>query len=648
MRFSGISALDPVIAVIASKFPVNGRSSGRRVGHPALTEVPTRSRVPSVRIQTSMTTDTTANLDPITLEVIDNRIDEIVREMQHVMFRTGYSTIIRDSKDGSAGICLPDGRVIGQEFQLPLHCGVFPPTIQGIHDYYDVEEIEPGDIFLVNDPYLSGANHSPDILVVTPVFFDGSIQAFCCTIAHKPDIGGLVPGTSSPDARELYHEGIQFPPVKYCRAGEVDRDLENIIRNNSRTPEVTLGDIRGQTGCTRVGVDKMHDLFEDYGTEIITTAAETLLEATRNRVDSEISAWNGEIETKGMLDSVPGDEDLLTISLRLRTNTGEGTLTFDFSDSDDQSEAPVNMQPHVVKSACMLSMVGIIDSTLPLNAGIAEACEFVLPSGTVVNPNRPAPCNTYSKGMCVVVQTCLRALSSFSPEKAVAETGNTGSVTIGNLPNASAESTTDSAEETTEETDDVVLYDFSGGGFGGHGTGDGASCMASTYKSNVQFPAIEILETEFPHRLTQFSVAPDSAGAGTFRGGLGFVREYTITTPSRITYRGANHRVASRGVEGGASSGTSRTILNPDETDSVELDPIDTVDAEPGDVLRVYRTGGAGYGDPRKRDRERVLSDIRDGFVSVETAAEEYGVVVQRREGTLEIDDAATRERREE
>lgn len=594
------------------------------------------------------TADTTSDLDPITLEVIDNRIDESVREMQHVMFRTGYSTIIRDSKDGSAGICLPDGRVIGQEFQLPLHCGVFPPTIQGIYDYYDRDEIEPGDAFLVNDPYLSGANHSPDILVVTPVFHDGSLRAFCCTIAHKPDIGGLVPGTSSPDARELYHEGIQFPPVKYCRAGDVDRDLENIIRNNSRTPEVTLGDVRGQTGCTRVGVEKMQELFEDYGPETVRTAAETLLETTRTRVGSEINEWNGEVKTDGMLDSVPGDEDLLTISLRLRTTAGEGTLTFDFSGSDAQSEAPVNMQPHVVKSACMLATVGIVDPSLPLNAGIADACEFVLPPGTVVNPNKPAPCNTYSKGMCVVVQTCLRALSSFSPEKAVAETGNTGSVTIGSAPNASAERATDSEGDATEETDDVVLYDFSGGGFGGHGAGDGASCMASTYKSNVQFPAIEILETEFPHRLTQFSVASDSAGAGTFRGGLGFVREYAITTPSRVTYRGANHRVASRGVEGGASSGTSRTTLNPDEPDSIELDPIDTVDAEPGDVLRVYRTGGAGYGDPRKRDRERVLSDIRDGFVSVETAAEEYGVVVQRREGTLEIDDAATRERREE
>jgi N-methylhydantoinase B len=588
------------------------------------------------------TADAASRLDPVTLEVIDNRIDEIVREMQHVMFRTGYSTIIRDSKDGSAGICLPDGRVIGQEFQLPLHCGVFPPTIQGIYDYYDREEIEPGDVFLVNDPYLSGANHSPDILIVTPVFFDGALQAFCCTIAHKPDIGGLVPGTSSPDARELYHEGIQFPPVKYWRAGEVDQDIENIVRNNSRTPEVTLGDIRGQTGCTQVGVEKMQELFEDYGTETITTAAETLLESTRTRVQSEIVEWDGEVEITGQLDSVPGDEDLLTISLRLRTNAGEGTLTFDFSDSDPQSEAPVNMQPHVVKSACMLGLVGIVDSTLPLNAGIADACEFVLPSGTVVNPNRPAPCNTYSKGMCVVVQTCLRALSSFAPEKAVAETGNTGSVTIGNLPNASADS------KTAEETDDIVLYDFSGGGFGGHSTGDGASCMASTYKSNVQFPPVEILEAEFPHRLTQFSIAPDSAGAGQFRGGMGFVREYTVTTPSRITYRGANHRVASRGVEGGMSSGSSRTTLNPDEPDSIELDPIDTVDASPGDVLRVYRAGGAGYGDPRDRDSERVLADIRDGFVSIETAAEEYGVVVRRRDGDLEVDEAATRKRRKE
>lgn len=589
------------------------------------------------------------DLDPITLEVIDNQIDEIVREMQHVMFRTGYSTIIRDSKDGSAGICLPDGRVIGQEFRLPLHCGVFPPTIQGIHGYYSSDEINPGDVFLVNDPYLSGANHSPDILIVSPVFADGSLQAFCCTIAHKPDIGGLVPGTSSPDARELYHEGVQIPPVKYHEAGEVNRDIENIIQNNSRTPEVTMGDIRGQTGCVKIGVEKMQDLLETYGSETVAEATDALLESTRDRVASQIREWDGTVTTEGQLDSVPGNNSILTVSLELRTSAGEETLVFDFEGSTVQSEGPANMQPHVVKSACMLSTVGSIDPSLPLNAGITEVCEFNLPEGTIVNPTRPAPCNTYSKGMCVTVQTGLRALSSFAPEKAVAETGNTGSVTIGNRPNSStgdAEQGESSDDITEDKDEDIVLYDFSGGGFGGHGSGDGASCMASTYKSNVEFPAIEILETEFPHRISRFAVQPDSAGPGRFRGGLGFVREYSIMTPSQVTYRGANHRVASRGVEGGGSSGTSKAVVNPDSQNPVELDTIDTHPMDAGDVLRIFRIGGSGYGNPKQRDVEHVLSDVHDGFVSVEGANDDYGVIVKRNEENIVVDEAATQRRR--
>ena len=158
--------------------------------------------------------DAQGDVDPITLEVINNRVDEIVREMQHVMFRTGYSTIIRDMKDGSAGICLADGRVVGQAFRLPLHCGVFPPTIRSIRRDYPLEEIDEGDTFVVNDPYRSGANHSPDLMVATPMFHGGDLQAWCCTIAHKPDIGGLAPGSSSPESREIYHEGLLLPPVR--------------------------------------------------------------------------------------------------------------------------------------------------------------------------------------------------------------------------------------------------------------------------------------------------------------------------------------------------------------------------------------------------------------------------------------------------
>lgn len=580
-------------------------------------------------------------LDPVTLEVIDNRFDEAVREMQHVLFRTGYSTIIRDSKDASAGVCLPDGRVVGQAFRLPLHAGVFPPTVEGIFEYYDRDEIEPGDAFVVNDPYRCGANHSPDMLVATPVFHDGDLRAFCLTIAHKPDIGGLVPGTSSPDARELYHEGLLLPPVKFRRAGEENRDIANTIRNNSRTPEVTLGDIRGQVGCTTVGVEKVKAIFEDYGTETVESAVETMLSSTRERVADGIRDWDGAARVRGELDADEDDAASITLELAVSTAAGEESLTFDFTGSADQTEGPSNMRPHVVKSACYDALVGTLDPSLPLDSGVAAACEFDLPPASVVNPDRPAPVNNYSKGMCVVMHMALRALAEFSPEGAVAETGGKMSIAVGGRRDADAVE----AADNSDESEGTVHYEIIGSGYGGHAVGDGASCMASSYESNAEFASVEIIETEYDDRVTEFSLRTDSAGPGEYRGGVGFVREYEAQAPLQFTYRGSNHQVQSRGVRGGESSGYSRAVVTSDAGEE-ELAAIDSVPLSSGDRVRLERPGGAGFGNPRDRDPERVLTDVRDGVVSVEAARERYGVAIVETDDGLVVDERETEDLR--
>lgn len=571
-------------------------------------------------------TDSTS-LDPITLEVIDNRFDEAVREMQHVLFRTGYSTIIRDSKDASAGVCLPDGRVVGQAFRLPLHAGVFPPTIEGIFEYYDREDINPGDAFVVNDPYRCGANHSPDMVVATPVFVAQELQAFCCTIAHKPDIGGLVPGTSSPDARELYHEGLLLPPVKFRRGGEENRDIANIIGNNSRTPEVTLGDVRGQIGCTTVGVEKVEAIFEDYGVDTVETAVESMLGSTRERVADSVREWDGQATVVGELDGNEGHPEPLQIELTVSTAAGEEQLQFDFSGSAAQTKGPSNMPKHVAKSACYDALVGTLDPSLPLDSGVADACEFTLPDGSIVNPTRPAPVNNYSKGMCVVMHLALRSLAEFSPEGAVAETGGKMSIAVGRT--------------ASEGESGTVHYEIIGSGYGGHATEDGASCMASSYESNAEFASVEIIETEYEDRVKAFSLQKDSAGPGEHRGGVGFVREYEAEAPLQFTYRGSNHEVQSRGVRGGKSSGSARAVATIDGK-TRELSAIDSVELESGDRVRLERPGGAGFGDPQDRDPEHVLTDVRDGVVSAEAARETYGVVVIETDTGYELDDAQT------
>jgi len=570
------------------------------------------------------------DLDPITVEVVDNRLDEIVREMQHVLFRTGYSTIIRDSKDASAGICLPDGRVVGQAFRLPLHCGVFPPTVDGIWRAFEPDDLEPGDAVAVNDPYWCGANHTSDMLVATPTFVDDELVAFCLTIAHKPDIGGLVPGTTSPDATELYHEGLLLPPVKYRRAGAVDPAVEAIVRNNSRTPTVSLGDIEGQLGCTAVGAASLVDLVETYGLEAFRGATETLLASTRDRLAEAIEPWDGETTVEGTLDT---GRELLAVRLTASSRAGEGTVRFDFAGTDAQTRGPYNLRPHVARSACLYSLVGVVDPTLDLNSGVEAACAFDLPEGSLVNPTRPAACNNYSQGMAVCVHLALRALAAFRPEGAVAETGGKMSISVGGR-----------AADGDDEA--VVHYEIMGSGYGGHAGGDGASCMASSYESNVEFADVEIVETEFDERFVRFATRPDSAGAGAFRGGVGFVREYEARAPLSFTYRGSGHRVEPRGVGGGLSPGHARAVYAPADGAARDLATSETVALSPGDRVRIERVGGAGFGEPRERDPERVLADVLDGFVTPEAARETYGVELTPHGTGYVVDEAATRERR--
>jgi len=229
------------------------------------------------------------DVDSVTLEIVNNRLEEIVQEMQYTIFRTGYSTIIRESKDTSACITSADGQVVGQAFQHPAHMGVFEQTIHGIYDNFDSEEIQDGDVFIANDPYVSGSPHPSDIVVARPVFVDGELLAFSLNVAHKPDIGGLVPGTATGEARELYHEGLLLPPVKWMDAGTKNDDVEEIIRQNSRIPDITVGDLRGQVGCTRIGEEKLLSVFDEYGTDTATECFDRLVQSTQTQLEERFA-----------------------------------------------------------------------------------------------------------------------------------------------------------------------------------------------------------------------------------------------------------------------------------------------------------------------------------------------------------------------
>ena len=211
---------------------------------------------------------TASAIDPITLQVIQARLAGIVQEMQNSLFRTGFSTIIRESQDASCAILDCEGSVVAQHVVLPLHMGAFPACARGILSSYSAEQIHEGDAFITNHPYLGGSPHAPDMAVLTPIVFEGRWVGFSATMAHKSDIGGPVPGSCWSQAREVYQEGLQVPPVKYIDRYQPSRDIEHIVAANSRTPELVVGDIRGQVGAARLGERRFCEMMEKFDEQV--------------------------------------------------------------------------------------------------------------------------------------------------------------------------------------------------------------------------------------------------------------------------------------------------------------------------------------------------------------------------------------------
>lgn len=550
-------------------------------------------------------------LDPITEQVIQNRLSGIVQEMQTSIFRTGYSTIVRESQDASCMILDVNGDVVGEEVILPLHVAALPEVVRAIYKFYR-DRIYPGDVFITNHPYLAGVTHSIDMALVVPVFVGERLIAFSANIAHKSDLGGMIPGTGSGSARELFQEGIQFPPVKFMDRGNVIDEVESILRANSRTPEVILGDIRGQIGTARIGEERLHDLVDKYGLETVLEAFAELQNKTEERVRKAISDWDDGIhEADAWVDNDGINLDQ-PIYYHVRIEKTGSRILFDFSGSGDQTLGPLNIRPPLVRGCCYYAMVAMVDPDLSNNGGLARVVETKFREGSVLDPLFPAPTNSYMASATAVTEALLQALNGLVPEKKIAGMGGIGGIAIGG---------------EREDGSPFIQYEIVGSAYGARSSKDGVSGV-SVLLNNAKTAPIEILESEFPVRLSRFELIPDSGGAGKNRGGLGMVREYQILThKAQLTLRGGKHTQAPFGLEGGGPGKVGACVVNPDTENEQQLPSLfGGYKLNYLDVVSLRKAGGGGFGKPKERRWEQVVEDVLDGYVSFDSAVSEYGV----------------------
>jgi N-methylhydantoinase B len=577
-------------------------------------------------------TGSAPQLDAVAIEIVKASLDGIVQEMQNSLFRTGFSTIVRESQDASCAIMNPAGDVVAQHVVLPLHIGSFPACCRAVLRAYD--DIAEGDAYIINHPYEGGSPHAPDMAVITPVFSGTELVAFCASIAHKSDIGGPVPGSCSGQAKEVFNEGLQLPALRYQRGETRDFGIERIIAANSRTPELVLGDIRGQVGASRLGEQRVLELMGKFGKDNTIASFARLMDLSERKMRAAIAEWgDGRFEAERFVDD-DGVELNKPVRIHVVVEKKGDAIHFDFTGSADQTKGPANVRPPLVQAAIGYCLISLVDPHIFINSGVMRAFTFTAREGSVVNPRFPAPVNTYNPTVHALVEAVFAALVNILPERARADGCASRSIILGGRSTSAGKS--------------YVQYEILGGGGGARAGKDGVS-GTSVNQSNAKIASIEIIESEFPTRILKFELIPDSGGAGAYRGGLGMRREYLNLQDARFSIRSAKHVIAPHGANGAGDGRTGDILINPGSPEEKRL-PTRYADypLKAGDIFRLDTPGGGGFGASRDRDPERVLADVKEGYVSRHAARDVYAVALKEQDGVVTLDRAATEELRGE
>jgi N-methylhydantoinase B len=566
--------------------------------------------------------------DPITLEIVRGALRATQSEMEALIERTAMSPFIREKKDFYAALFDGEGRlVVGSN--LPIFGDVIGPIVE----HYPLATMREGDIYWYNDCYASkgAVSHSPDQVFACPVFCDGEIVAFAQSWAHFNDIGGMRAGSLSPDCEEIFQEGIIVPPVLVARDGRFNDELLRVFTRNSRFPAMVQGDTRASIAAIRLGERRLVELFGRFGSERIRDAFGQLLERTKTAVRQRFKALipPGEYRFADALDS--DGQGHGPVTLRYRLTVSDDRIELDTTDSDDQVPGPVNflMSPSVPNAVFAAYLLGEGHEHL-INAGAEQLLDKVhLREGSVLQPCFPAPLGLRGITLMRHMAVCLGLIATATSGEAMA---SHSAYVIWYL------------RGRNEDGEFFLMSDGIGVGYGARPFADGHDAVYLVAQEN--YPA-EFLEAIYPVRLRRYAINPDTGGPGRWRGGCGIIREFELLAEEAvISVRIDGIDFPPWGVKGGKEGGAGYCVINPGGNDERAVAPIsDGTVLRRGDIVRIETGGGGGYGHPFDRQPERVLTDVRGGFVSTMSADDDYGVVLTPE---MTVDEAATRRRREQ
>ncbi|SVC16395.1 uncharacterized protein METZ01_LOCUS269249, partial [marine metagenome] len=363
------------------------------------------------------------NLDPITLEVIRNKLDGISNEMQYSLLRSAFSPIVKEGLDASSSLFTLKGETLSQSISIPIHLGTLIPIINEILKFNSVNTMEDGDIFIMNDPYLGGT-HLPDIAIIMPIFNKNKLVGLSATMAHHQDVGGMTPGSVPTNATEIFQEGIRIPPLKLASAGKVDENLIRLIKLNVRLPEIFMGDINAQIAACNVGRRRLIELCQKYDNHFILQIFENLLDRSEQMTREALKKFpSGKYQYTDYLDNdgINLDE---RIKISVEAIIDEGQITFDFNQTSKEVKGPFNCVPSGSLSAACFALRVLTGSDIPTNGGCFRPINLILPKGSIVNPNEPAPVNARTSTIKRITGCMVNAFQEVLSERATADSAS--------------------------------------------------------------------------------------------------------------------------------------------------------------------------------------------------------------------------------
>ena len=577
------------------------------------------------------------SLDPVTFEVLRNAFVNIVDQMAEQVRRTCYSFVVYN-RDFSNALCDAEGNTVAQGHQdLAAHVGTLHYTCKAVMDEFG-DDIHPGDIFLINDPYVGGT-HFSDTRVLLPVFVEGELIAWSQANGHWADMGGSVPGSFDVSARDMFKEGIRIPPIKIWRKGEYCGDVARLVAKNTRDPDAIIGDMEAQTQATRIAERELIRLCEKYGVKTIKTAFAEVQDYVERAVRLRLSELpDGSWETVDFVDQDPaGEEGLIPIKVKM-TISGDN-VNFDFDGSHPTIGSIYNCAFGGTFAAIVSGMKTFFPE-VPLNAGLYRTVSVTAPKNSIVSAEWPVAVSGFVMVFEKIMNAIFELFSEVMPERAMACAFNIEYLQTGGY------------DARVDSRPYFMLYDWLSGGWGGRNGRDGLSVTASCFGVGLMIQPVEGQERLCPVQTDKLEIETDSAGPGEWRGGVGLEKAGTILDVENcvFSYFCDRERSVVWGINGGLPARPHGLWVEMPDQDPQFLGAVFS-DLPTAQGARFWRgtSGGGGYGDPLKRDPERVKDDVVDDYVSVERARKDYGVVLNVVDVDLaeyEIDhDATTKER---